>query len=91
MSNRHALYRAFCELADAFEQRDKDLAEYKARLRELEARLDQPYKPPAKPPLPVPMIRGLPIKSVGRLMENGTIKLITDPAEIAAIFAKDDA
>ncbi len=86
-----ALYRALCDLADAFEQRERDLAEHEARLKALEARLDLPYQPPAKPTLPAPMIGDLPIKSVGRLMENGTIKHITDPAEIAAIFAKDDA
>jgi hypothetical protein len=86
-----ALYRALCDLANAFAQRERDLAEHEARIKALEARLDEPYKPPAKPALPAPMLRGLPIKSVGRLMENGTIKLITDPAEIAAIFAKDDA
>jgi hypothetical protein len=58
-----ALYRALCDLADAFEQRERDLAEYEARLKALEARGNLPFVGPA----------------------------ITDPAEIAAIFAKDDA
>jgi hypothetical protein len=72
-----ALYRALCDLADAFEQRERDLAEYEARLKALEARGDQPYKPS--------------IPSVGICMPDGTINITSDPAEIAAIFAKDDA
>lgn len=84
-----ALYRALCDLADAFEQRERDLAEYEARLKAVEARGNLPFRPPAALSSNT-TTPGLKVECAGVVMPDGTFKVITDPAEIAAIFAKDD-
>jgi hypothetical protein len=85
-----ALYRALCDLADAFEQRERDIAEHEARIKALEARGNLPFRPPAALTSNT-TTPGLKVQCAGVVMPGGTFKVVTDPAEIAAIFAKDDA